>query len=58
MIHICRSSLGFAALYFGCNSQLTIGVRTECLLGVLILLFSAAFRLIQRADFAISAGSR
>ncbi|KRZ47145.1 hypothetical protein T02_1721 [Trichinella nativa] len=39
-------------------NKLTIGVTTVCLLGVLILLFSAAFRLLQRADFAISAGSR
>ncbi|KRX31369.1 hypothetical protein T05_2209 [Trichinella murrelli] len=58
LIYIYRRSFGFAALHFGCKSQLTIGVATECLLGVLILLLSAAFRLLQRADFAISAGSR
>ncbi|KRY26380.1 hypothetical protein T03_16144 [Trichinella britovi] len=42
LIYIYRRSFGFAALHFGCKSQLTIWVATKCLLGVLILLLSAA----------------
>ncbi|KRX15217.1 hypothetical protein T07_10209 [Trichinella nelsoni] len=59
LIHIYRRSLGFAALYFGCNSQLAVGPLSGLFTGNVS--FSAIYTLSvltpsRRADFAISAG--
>ncbi|KRX52461.1 hypothetical protein T06_8567 [Trichinella sp. T6] len=51
LIYIYRRSFGFAALHFGCKSQLTIRVATECLLGVLILLYRPAEFRVLLCDF-------